>query len=59
MRKVVEIVILDSEDAYKQEYNSTFVGGELLYLRGIQVLFDAKSFNHMRENGVRAKLLTK
>ncbi len=47
MRQVVEIVILDSDEAYRQEYYNVFIKGGSFYLRGIQVLFDEKSFNHI------------
>ncbi|MFA5097852.1 MAG: hypothetical protein WC490_04420 [Candidatus Margulisiibacteriota bacterium] len=47
MRKSVEVVIHDSEDDYRQEYMTNFVNGETLSLRGIPILFDDKSFDHI------------
>ncbi len=47
MRKSVELIILDSEEEYRQEYINVFVKGEPCFLRGIPVVFDEKSFGHI------------
>jgi len=47
MRKSVEIIILDSEAEYRQEYIDVFVKGESYSLRKIPVVFDEKSFDHI------------
>ncbi len=47
MRKTVQVVILDSEAEYRQEYIDVFVNGGPYALRGIPVAFDEKSFDHI------------
>ena len=47
MRKSVEVIILDSEEEYRQEYIKVFVKGEPCFLRNIPVVFDEKSFEHI------------
>lgn len=47
MRKSVEVIILDSEEEYHQEYIKVFVKGEPCFLRSIPVVFDEKSFEHI------------
>ena len=46
MRKSVEIVILPSEQEYRQEYVNVFVKGSFSF-RGIPIGFDEKSFDHI------------
>lgn len=46
MRKTVEILILDSEEEYRKEYESVFVGGNF-YLKNLKVIFDVKGFEHI------------
>ena len=47
MRKSVELIILDSEEEYRQEYINIFVKGEPYLVRNIPVVFDEKSFGHI------------
>ncbi len=47
MRKSVELIILDSEEEYRQEYINVFIKGEQCFLRNIPVVFDEKSFGHI------------
>ena len=47
MRKSVEIIVFDSQEEYRQEYLDVFVNGESFMLRGIPVVFDEKSFDHI------------
>ena len=47
MRKSVEVIILDSEEEYRQEYIKVFVKAEPCFLRNIPVVFDEKSFEHI------------
>jgi hypothetical protein len=47
MRKSVEIIILDSEAEYRQEYIDIFLKEESYNLRKIPVVFDEKSFDHI------------
>jgi hypothetical protein len=47
MRKKVEIVLLDSEDAYRQEYIKVFINDNKFSLWGVPVVFDEKSFDHI------------
>jgi len=44
MRKSVELIILDSEEEYRQEYIKVFVKGESCFFLNIFVVFDEKSF---------------
>jgi hypothetical protein len=43
----VEILILEGEDAYRAEYERLYVADKQFSLRGVPVLFDAKSFDHI------------
>jgi hypothetical protein len=47
MRKSIELIILDSEEEYRQEYSNVFVKGEPYFLRNIPVVFNEKSFGHI------------
>ncbi len=47
MVRRAEIVIFDSEEEYKQEYIKIFVNGGPFSLRGISIIFDEKSFDHI------------
>lgn len=47
MRRVVEVIILDSEEDYRREYADVFVKGNPFSLRRVPVAFDEKSFDHI------------
>lgn len=46
MRKIVEILILDSQEEYRKEYENVFVSGAFS-LKGVGVIFDSKGFEHI------------
>ena len=46
MRKTVEILILDSQDGYRKEYEEFFVNGSF-FLKRAKVVFDSKGFDHI------------
>jgi|WetSurMetagenome_2_1015567.scaffolds.fasta_scaffold1069889_1 hypothetical protein len=47
MRRSVQIILLDTEDEYRREYETLFVQGGPFALRTVPVSFDAKSFDHI------------
>jgi hypothetical protein len=47
MREKVEIILLETEEEYRQEYLNIFVRNQKFFLWDVPVAFDAKSFNHI------------
>jgi len=47
MRKSIPIILLDTEEEYRREYETVFVLGGPFALRNIPVSFDIKSFDHI------------
>jgi len=47
MRTIVEIILHNSEEAYKEEYVKCFVNNSQYQLWGVPVSFDEKSFEHI------------
>ncbi|MBZ0155435.1 MAG: hypothetical protein K8I29_04365 [Alphaproteobacteria bacterium] len=46
MKKIVELVLLKTEEGYRKEYEATYLHGTL-NLRDIPVTFSAKDFDHI------------
>lgn len=46
MKKVVELILLTTEDEYRREYKSSYLHSNL-HLYGIPVVFSDKDFNHI------------
>lgn len=46
MKKVIELILLKTEDDYRKEYESSYLHSNL-HLYGIPVIFSAKDFEHI------------
>jgi hypothetical protein len=47
MPKKIELILLSTEQEYRQEYTDTFVSKDMFSLWGVPVVFDIKSFDHI------------
>ncbi len=48
MRETVKLLLLDTEENYREEYLKTFVGvDDAFHLEGIKVIFSEEDFNHI------------